>query len=173
MKKALLKIFYLIFVCILFAISGYCQPTFATPLTQQQIDEVHRADAQLFAAIFDQCNTDGINDLLTSDFEFYHDKWGQVARSAEDFISGILSNCEAQKSGQNPKSKRVLIEDESAFYPLNNYGLMQNGAHDFFQFKDGAFQFTERAKFTHLWKYENDRWKLSRVISFDHSPERS
>ena len=172
MKKALLKIFFLIFACILFAMSGYCQSSFAQPLTQQQIDLVQEADSNLFAAIFDDCNTSNLENMLTEDFEFYHDKWGQVAQSANEFISGISANCEAQKNGHNPRAKRILDVDASLFFPITNYGVLQNGSHDFYQMKDGSFQFTERAQFSHLWKFENEKWKLSRVISYDHKPER-
>ena len=94
-----------------------------------------------------------------------------IATNAGQFIDGVRSNCDSQKSGQNPRARRELVEDSMKVYPMNQYGALQTGKHMFYQFRNGQFEFTESAIFTHLWKKTDEGWKLTRVYSYDHKPE--
>ena len=130
--------------------------------------EINQVDQLLFGAVFEDCQTDLLNNMLSEDLEFYHDKWGIVATSAEDFINGAKENCKAQTDGRANKSRRVLIEDSVEYYPMNNFGAIQTGIHEFYQLIDGSYKKIETARFTHLWHFENSTWKVKRVLSYDH-----
>ena len=56
---------------------------------------------------------------------------------------------------------------------MDNYGAVQTGEHVFYiKGEDGKEVLDGKAKYTHVWKYEKDQWRISRVISYDHGPAR-
>jgi hypothetical protein len=139
------------------------------PSLQEQIE---RADRTLFRTIFDDCNPDELAGLVTDDFEFFHDKWGQIARSKDEFVKSIRGLCERQRTGVDFKARRVLTPGTMTVFPMKGYGALETGRHDFFKREEGKPDIpTEHARFTHLWKLENGRWLLARVLSYDHVDE--
>ena len=48
---------------------------------------------------------------------------------------------------------------------MQGYGAIQIGRHVFARAGEPG---SEAAKFVHLWKRDGDRWRLARVLSFDH-----
>ena len=54
-------------------------------------------------------------------------------------------------------------------YPLNGYGAVQLGVHRFFSPID-ASEPVGLAKFIHIWRNQDGKWKITRVISYDHAP---
>lgn len=163
-----------IFLLFFLGIAPYihAQSNFVGSASDQLVEDVLRLDSILFAASFDNCNLEILDSLLSDHLEFYHDKWGMIASSAEQFKEGVRSNCADQASGKSPRARRELIKRSVKIYPMNRYGALQTGKHLFYQLKDGRFQFTESALFTHLWQQTEDGWKLTRVLSYDHKPER-
>ncbi len=119
-------------------------------------------DHLLFEVGFNQCNLDEIEKLIMDDIEFYHDKDG-ITRSKKKFLSSIKNNlC---TSGTNI-IKRVLDEASFEVFPLYEegklYGAIQNGVHSFGQ---------TQAVYSHVWLLEKEKWKLSRVLSYNHHTE--
>ena len=167
MEKSTLKIIYLIFVLILYATWGFCQ-TPSSKSIEEIAAEINQVDHLLFNAVFEDCQTELLKDMLSEDLEFYHDKWGVIATSAKDFIEGARENCKAQLEGRANKSRRVLLEDSVEFYPMKNFGAIQSGIHEFYQLIDGSYRKIETARFTHLWHFDNSKWKVKRVLSYDH-----
>lgn len=133
-------------------------------------DELAARDNELFDTIFNKCNVERLGELITEDFEFYHDKSGQVAKSGKEFVDSIRNLCERQSKGIDHRARRVLVRNSLAVYPLNNYGAVQMGVHRFYPLIKGKSN--EVAKFTHLWKKENGEWRLARVLSYDHKTVR-
>jgi ketosteroid isomerase-like protein len=139
------------------------------PQSQELFDEIASNDSALFEAVFDKCDFDRVGDLITDDFEFYHDKWGQIATSKEQFVESIRNLCERQKQGIDFRSRRELVKGSLAVYPLNNYGAVEVGVHRFYAISEGKEdKLTETARFTHVWKKDNGRWRVARVVSYDH-----
>ena len=67
----------------------------------------------------------------------------------------------SRPAGSLPATLRV--------YPVNNYGAIATGTHEFFAVKAGEpDRLTETGQFTIVWKEEDGRWKLARALSFDH-----
>jgi hypothetical protein len=52
-------------------------------------------------------------------------------------------------------------------YPMKGYGAVELGTHRFSH--PGIDSEEGDAKFVHLWKYENGKWLVTRVISYDHN----
>lgn len=127
-----------------------------------------RQDSLLFNEGFNHCNLAVFEQLVSNDFEFYHDQAGVIA-SREAFIASVQKNV----CGQSYKARRVLDIPSLAVYPLKKkgrlYGAVQTGIHRFYALEPGKPEyFTSRAKFTHLWRLERGAWKLVRGLSYDH-----
>lgn len=109
--------------------------------------------------------------MLADDFEFFHDKFGQIASSPRQFVESVRQGCEAQEKGTNVRARRELIQGSMAVYPMNNYGAIQTGSHRFFGLEPGKpDRLRESARFFHAWKQVDGKWKLARAFSFDHRP---
>ena len=122
-------------------------------------DCLRAKDSLLFTLGFNQCEIQQIRPLIHEDFEFYHDRGG-ITESKEAFIATIEDNiCSSGTS----VTTRELDHSSLTVHPLYKgdtlYGAVQTGIHYF----DGT-----AAKFTHVWLLDNNEWKLSRVLSYDH-----
>lgn len=126
-------------------------------------------DKILFENGFNKCIISDMEPLISDNLEFYHDQGG-ITNSKEKFLLTIKQNiC----SNQEQKAIRKLMEGSLEVFPLYSkevlYGAIQNGIHEFFIKEANRDPYlTSTAKFTHLWLKENDKWKLKRVMSYDH-----
>lgn len=137
--------------------------------SQELFDEIAASDSALFAAVFDSCDPGKVAELVTEDLEFYHDKWGLTATSGAQFVESIRNLCERQRQGVDFDSRRELVEGSMQVYPLNNYGAIQVGVHRFYAVEKGKpDRLTETGKFTQVWKKEEGRWRVARILSYDH-----
>lgn len=121
-------------------------------------DELAAMDRELFAAAFVACDEAKFKSLFTEGAEFYHDRDG--AKYGDDAV----------RMGSCPKDQgvtRTLVEGSLEVYPIKDYGAVQLGKHSFRRTgEEGA----EIAQFVHLWRFSEGRWRLARVLSFDHRP---
>lgn len=121
-------------------------------------DELAAMDRELFAAAFVDCDQAKFKSLFTEGAEFYHDRDG--AKYGDDAV----------QMGSCPKDQgvtRTLVEGSLEVYPIKDYGAVQLGKHSFRRTgEEGA----EIAQFVHLWRFSEGRWRLARVLSFDHRP---
>ncbi|OXB03935.1 serine hydrolase [Flavobacterium pectinovorum] len=133
-------------------------------------------DSLLFNVGFNTCDISQFENLVSDNFEFYHDK---------DSISDktlFLKNLKKGLCGSISKfqSRRYLIPNSTEIYPLYKkgvlYGAIQIGIHQFYEkfaennesLAAAKENFGSTAKFTHLWILENGIWKLRRSLSYDH-----
>lgn len=122
---------------------------------------ISRMDSLLFEA-FNKCDTVASKDFFTKDLEFYHDKGG-LTRYEENMRS-IYKRC----SG-NFIVRRELVPGTIEVFPIKDYGAIQLGSHRFYiRNKGETEQLDGIFRFVHVWKNENGRWKIARVVSFDH-----
>lgn len=131
--------------------------------------ELKAKDSLLFDRAFNYCESNYLEDLLSEDFEFYHDTSG-ITESKSEFIA-IMKNGICNPDNQT-KSRRELVLNSLKTFPLKNngklYGALQIGTHKFFETTNSEEVAGSIAKFSHLWILENKEWKLKRVISYDH-----
>lgn len=136
------------------------------PALRQAIDKV---DAVFFDLVFEGCDPERLNAMLTPDFEMYHDKGGEVARSAATFVADYKKNCEARRAPDAWRSRRELVPGTMTLHPIAGIGVLEQGEHVFYERKgNGPEKLVGKARFTQLWRLEPDGWKLSRVFSYDH-----
>ncbi len=147
-------------------------PVISGPSTSAElVAEITNADRILFDAVFNNCDLEASQHLVTDDFEFYHDKWGKIADSGTEFLSSVEDMCKGRETGKNVKARRELLADSVQIYPLNNYGAVQIGTHKFYGLPEGKEPvLRETGQFTHIWQKIGGEWKLARVLSYDHKP---
>lgn len=122
-------------------------------------EEVYHLDSLLFDA-FNKRDTTVFNNMFSRDLEFYHDKGGL---SGYDQTVNFLR--ETIKADNN--LRRELVKGSFEVYAIPGYGAMEIGAHKFCHDENGK-QDCGIFKFVHIWKKQNDQWKITRVISYDH-----
>lgn len=121
--------------------------------------EIFHMDSVLFNA-FNSRDIQTLKTLFTDDLEFYHDKDGLTSytHTIESFI---------KLAAQKNDLKRELIPGSLEVYPVKDFGAMQIGQHRFCHTENGKPD-CGTFKFVHIWKQENNEWKISRVISYGH-----
>ena len=122
-------------------------------------DQVMKLDSTLFLA-FNKRDTSLFKEFFTTDLEFYHDKGGLTG--FDHTINFMRSTAQAGND-----LKRELVEGTSEVYPIPNYGAMQIGMHRFCHTENGERE-CGTFKFVHIWQYKDSKWKISRVVSYDH-----
>lgn len=133
------------------------------------VAELSALDAKLFEAAFVTCDTELIRDLVTDDFEFYHDRSGIIAASGDAFEADAEQDCARRDSGEIDRLRRELLPESVTAHALGEEGAMQMGTHRFHIIRDGQpDQFIEEAKFIHVWRRVDGTWLIAREISYDH-----
>ncbi len=137
------------------------------PTDHEVFKTLKTKDSLIFHIGFVSCELEGYADLLSQDFEFYHDQSG-ITESYEAFI-------ETTKNGLcsgNVNTRRELESSSLQVYPLYDqgvmYGALQTGLHRFYQKHGDQETLGSTALFTHLWIMEDQKWRLKRVISYHH-----
>ncbi|WP_281225495.1 serine hydrolase domain-containing protein [Flavobacterium aquiphilum] len=127
-----------------------------------------KQDSIFFERGFNQCDLDYLKNHTAVDLKFYHDKIGFQNRALffENTQKYICSDSEKKPI------RKVDAKSLEVFALYNNgklYGAIQKGIHHFYlREKSKEDIWTSSAKFTHLWILDNDNWKLSVILSYDH-----
>jgi CubicO group peptidase (beta-lactamase class C family) len=131
-------------------------------------NELKKTDSLVFEEGFNKCNFEVLQTLMHKDLQFLHDQNGTQNRDEffKVFEESICSN-------PNGKPIRKLVDGSLVVYPLKNegklYGAIQMGMHEFYMVVPGKEpRFTANGKFIHTWLLEGGKWKLYRVVSYDH-----
>ncbi|OEJ99818.1 nuclear transport factor 2 family protein [Roseivirga misakiensis] len=119
---------------------------------------IRENDHQFWQA-YNSCDISKMISFLTEDLEFYHDKSG-LTQGLSNFKKSLESNL----CGNGAYLERTPVKESIAIYPLGKSRAIISGAHNF----SIEGKMVESAKFTHVWVFENNQWKMSRVLSFDH-----
>lgn len=159
MKRAII-----IFSVILVSFNLFAQVDRSTELFRT----LKTSDSLLFEVGFNTCDIVQFENLVSENFEFYHDQSG-ITSSKSAFITSIKEGI----CNLTYRPQRELIKESLEVFPLEKdgvvYGAIQMGRHRFYAIeKDKTKHLTSVARFTHVWLIENGNWKLSRGLSYDH-----
>jgi hypothetical protein len=135
----------------------YSMPAFATAVTLQ--DQILQLDKQLFDA-FNQRDIEATKMLLDRDVEFYHDTGGLA-----DYQQTITNLTRLFANAGD--LTRELVAGSSEVYPVKDFGAIQTGQHSFCHTENDKLD-CNVFKFLHIWKHQNERWTVVRVVSYDH-----
>lgn len=123
---------------------------------------IQQADTDLFGAS-NRCDIKAFANLVDEDFEFYHDKTGLTI--------GKAALIDATERNLCHKVRRTLIEPSLQVYPMQNYGAIEMGSHEFCNLVETPVcesRTNGTGRFFMLWRKRADGYKLARVISYDH-----
>jgi Domain of unknown function (DUF4440) len=121
----------------------------------------------IFWFAYNACDVDKMSSYFTEDLEFYHDKNGVTSprvKMDEAMQKGLCGN-------ENWHLRREAIKGTVKVFPMKGFGALISGEHVFYINETGKKEYLDGyGKFTHLWKYADGVWRMSRVISYDHGP---
>ncbi len=164
MKTRKIKKQIIVFILVITSLTAFGQ-VYKTSALYKTIKE---KDSLLFNLGFNNCDIRQFENLVSENFEFYHDQAG-IINSKAAFISGIKNGV----CTLTYKPKRVIAENKMEVYPLEKngvlYGAIQTGIHNFYAVESNKFEYLSSvAKYTHVWILENGDFKLSKGLSYDH-----
>ncbi len=125
------------------------------PDDQELYNSIVAMDKAYFDA-YNSCDLITQTEMYSDDIEFYHDKGG-VMTVKQDIIDALEKNICG-------KVTRELVEGSIEVYPIKDYGAVQMGYHKFHNNQEPNAP-SNPSKFIMLWQYDNDAWKITKVIS--------
>lgn len=157
MKNLLLLLFTIPICASVFAQSQNEKKVATTQLAL--FNKVANLDSSLFAA-YNSKNIDLMKTYFTKDLEWYQDNGGLI-----DYEK-VFSNFQSIFN-RDYDLKRNLIKESLEVHPIEGYGAIEIGKHQFKHIENGKLEIGT-FKFVMIWKNDNGNWKISRVISYDH-----
>jgi hypothetical protein len=136
-------------------------------VSSQQVEGIVLEQDSLFWITFNTCDVDEMQKFFTEDLEFYHDRNG-LTTTLDKFMSSTRTGLCGTPSW---RLRREVVEGSLKVYPLDNYGAILYGEHVFYIIENNQPpRLDGLAKFTHVWKYADGKWKMHRILSYDHGP---
>ncbi len=155
------KTFFII-IYVLIASFGYSQETYKeiletayVPIDKEVYDIIVAKDKEYFDA-YNTCDLKKQASLYSEDLEFFHDKGG-LSTSKQDILTSIEKNICG-------KVTRTLVEGSIEVYPIKDYGAIEIGYHKFYNNQEPN-AISKASKFIMVWKKEDEKWFISKVIS--------
>jgi ketosteroid isomerase-like protein len=105
---------------------------------------------------YNNCKLDVMEEIISEDLEFYHDQGGLMTSKQK------LN--EALKNNICGKVTRVLKKGSIEVYEIKGFGAVEMGLHGFRNINEQGSP-DHYSKFVHIWKRENGKWRITRVIS--------
>ncbi len=134
--------------------------------SKQELEAIITYHDSIFWKGFNTCNLKILKNYVSDDLEFYHDKDG-LTKGAETFLK--ISEKNLCSSKNNWRLRREAIQGSIKIYPINNYGAIISGNHQFYITENNKPEYLDGiAKFTHVWQLKDNKWKMTRVLSYDH-----
>jgi hypothetical protein len=160
------KILFYVLLCVLQTKVANGQSNGQPAEVDQIIKAIYHHDS-IFWVAYNECDVEKMASYFTEDLEFYHDKAGPtftLARFKESMRTGLCGK-------PDWRLRREPIQGTVKAFPLNNYGGVISGEHVFFINEKGKEEFLDGyGKFMQVWQYKDGKWKMSRIISYDHGP---
>jgi len=119
--------------------------------------------AQLDSALFTAYNSKNLalmKTYFTNDLEWYQDNGGLIG------YEKVFINFKSIFD-RDYDLKRNLITESLEVHPIEGYGAIEIGKHQFKHIENGKLE-VGTFKFLMIWKNDNGNWKISRVVSYDH-----
>ena len=127
-------------------------------------------DAGLFRTYFDECDPAKMESFLAPDLEFYHDKAGNDANSARQFVDDYARKCAERAQPGAWRQRRELVAGSLNVEAIPGFGAIEEGDHLFYERQgDGPEKLTGKAHFVQLWQLGEDGvWRAKRIFSYSH-----
>lgn len=139
------------------------------------IDETRRQiearDAALFWSVFEGCDAQALEGLLTEDFRMLHDLAGLAVPSRAAFVENMKQQC-ASREESGYRNRRLLVPGSRTITPLGDWGALERGWHTFSEWRgdEAGWVQTGGAQYWHVWRWDSGEgaFRLAESISVDH-----
>ncbi|MGB0892479.1 MAG: nuclear transport factor 2 family protein [Flavobacteriaceae bacterium] len=125
------------------------------PVDKDLYNQIVKMDSIYFTA-YNNCDMKTQADLYDENIEFFHDKGG-VLKDKKKLLQSLKDNICG-------KVTRTLIKGSIEVYPIKGYGAIEIGYHKFFNKLEPNAK-SVPSKFIAIWKKDNNKWKMTKVIS--------
>jgi hypothetical protein len=160
-KTVALRTFYLALIVVVSSahLFGQSGSTIYIPADKALYNTIASQDSILFAA-FNSRNLEILKSFFADELEVYQDNIGvrNYEQSIEAF-RGLFS--------RDYVLTRHLIKENLEVYPIKDYGAIETGSHTFCHTENGKLE-CGTFKFVHIWELQNGKWKIIRIITYDH-----
>ncbi len=125
-------------------------------------DTIAHMDGVMFNA-FNEHDFEKLKKTFSEDLEFYHDKDGLAG-----YEKTMLNFKRLFDDEKLITLKRKLVPGSLEVFPIGSYGAVEICRHQFCHIENGT---NDCGIFRNImiWQRTNGEWKVTRVISFDHS----
>ena len=144
---------------ILFTITCQAQEKKVAPTSSELFNEIEQMDATVFNA-FNKQDMTVFKALFTEDLEWFQDNGGLLSYET------VFKNFGTMFQNEN-KLTRTLVKGSLEVHPIKDYGAIEIGMHQFRHIENGKDEIGT-FKFMMIWQKKDGKWKISRVISYDH-----
>ena len=131
-------------------------PKYEMSVSKEFYNNIVYLDSLFFDA-YNRCNIPVMDSLMSEDLEFYHDQGG--------FSNSKKQSMDAVQKNICGKVTRELLKGSIEVYEIKDYGAVEMGFHGFHNNQEKEPGKTHFSKFVHLWRFHNNRWQITRVIS--------
>jgi len=143
----------------LITISVSAQEKKVAPTSFELFKEIERADSIMFEA-FNRQDMTTFKAMFTEDLEWFQDNGGLIPYKT------VFENFGNTFNNEN-KLRRTLVKGSLEVHPIKDYGAIQIGSHQFRHLENGKEE-VGTFKFLMIWQKKDGKWKISRVVSYDH-----
>lgn len=138
---------------------------FSSAAKADELSQTILAQDQALFDAFNNCDLEQWAHYLAEDIEFYQDN-DDATTTREQLVPSFLDRCDSENRAN---LRRELLPDTVEIYPMQAYGAVQMGAHQFWVVnKDKPDELVSTPKFVHLWQNNDGHWQITRVISYAH-----
>jgi len=90
-------------------------------------------------------------------------------------VEALVAGMKKNLCGEGSRLRREAVEGTVHVFPLCDqqavYGAVLSGEHRFYVLEQGkAERLDGRARFMDLWLLRDSRWRMARILSYDHGP---
>jgi hypothetical protein len=158
-SHSLVQHFVIVFAISLLSFHANGQEHKVAPTSPELFNEIQMQDSLLFQA-FNSQNLDSLKTFFSTDLEWFQDNGGLI--HYDTVFMNFKNNFD-----KGLKLKRTLVKGSLEVHPIKNYGAIEIGVHQFRHMENGKEQLGT-FKFVMIWRKQNDKWQITRVISYDH-----
>lgn len=124
-------------------------------------DTILQLDSLMYDA-YNKRNLPGLMAYFASELEFYHDQTGLTTQ--EDNRERFKANF-----AKATVMRRALVKSSLEVYPIDAFGAIQIGTHQFYQTDPGQPErLVSTPRFMLIWKNTGGRWQIVRAVSYAH-----
>lgn len=144
---------------LLFTVMTLAQEKKVAPTSSELFNEIEQMDKVVFDA-FNSQNMPVFKALFDENLEWFQDNGGLLNYET------VFKNFE-EMFHKEYKLTRTLVKGSLEVHPIKGYGAIETGSHQFRHIENGKEEIGT-FKFLMIWQKKDGKWKITRVVSYDH-----